>query len=377
MHKKIIVKYFVQVLSVFFFLSCQNQTSKDVENAKDEISYAKGFALYNYKDYTKLVIKSPYPEAKEQFDYYLVKKGQHPKINKGIIINIPINKIVATSTTHIPMIDVLNEAHTLVGFPNLKYISTNNVRKRIDENKVKELGNATLLNTEVLLNLKPDVVIGFGMQSQNKMYETIKKSGIPVILNGDWLESTPLGRAEWLKLFGALYAKEKIADSIFTSIEKDYRSAQKIAKQAKTSPTILSGILFKSIWNLPAGDSFEAQFLKQANTQYFWQNTLGTGSFSLSFESVLNKAQNADFWFAPGIYTSFNQLESANLHYAKFKAFKTRQIYTFALTKGATGGYIYYEESPLKPNIVLKDIIKITHPELLPNYTPYFLKKLN
>ncbi|MCF6214082.1 MAG: ABC transporter substrate-binding protein [Flavobacteriaceae bacterium] len=377
MFKKNTIKGFCLSLGFLLFFSCQNQTKKNVENVKNDVTYAKGFALYHYKNYTKLVIKSPYPDAKEHFDYYLVKEGKHPKIKNGITINIPIKKIVATSTTHIPMIDVLNEASTLVGFPNLKYISTPGVRQLIDKNKVRELGNSTLLNTEVLLNIKPDVVIGFSMQSQNKMYETIKKKGIPVILNGDWLEQSPLGRAEWVKLFGALYNKEKMADSIFTEIVNDYNSAQKIAKQAKSRPTVLSGILFNNIWNLPAGNSFEAQFLKQANTQYYWQETSGKGSLSLSFESVLNKAQNADFWFAPGAYTSFNQLKNANLHYAKFKAFKSRQIYTFALTKGATGGFIYYEESPLKPNIILKDIIKITHPELLPNYTPYFLKKLN
>jgi len=239
------------------------------------------------------------------------------------------------------------------------------------------LGNSTQLNTEVLLNLKPDVLIGFSMQSVNKVYSTIEKSGIPVILNGDWLETTPLGRAEWLKFFGALYNKNKLADSLFNTIVQDYNKAKKTALKAAKKPTILAGVLYKNVWNLPAGDSFVAQFLKDANTDYYWQNSKGRGSLNLSFETVLNTAQNADYWIAPSNYTDFDQLKKSNQHYTQFKAFKNQNIYTFALTIGVTGGVIYYEEAPLKPNIVLKDIIKITHPNLLPDYIPYFLKKLN
>ena len=356
---------------------CKDKTpqKKDIKGI-NSIQYAKGFALYNYKNYTKLVIKSPYPHAKKQFEYYLVKKGAHPKIEKAQKITIPLKKVVVTSTTHIPMLTALKVENTLVGFPNLKYISSPSVRALIADNKVEELGNSMQINTEILLNLAPNALIGFSMQSQNKMYSTIEKSGIPVILNGDWLEKTPLGRAEWLKLFGALYDKQALADSLFNNIVKDYNQSKNIALKALKKPTILAGVLVKNVWNLPAGDSFVAQFLKDANTNYYWQNTQGTGSLNLSFETVLNTAQKADYWIAPSNFMSFNQMQKSNPHYTKFKAFKTQNIYTFALKQGATGGVIYYEEAPLKPNIVLKDIIKITHPDLLPDYSPYFLQKL-
>lgn len=374
------VFYIVAILTftLFLIISCQSDKSKITDQkVKNSIKYAKGFAIYNYKNYTKLVIKNPYPNAKDSFEFYLIKKGQQLSIAKKNSIHIPIKKIVVTSTTHIPMLNILNEAESLVGFPNLKYISTPAVRHLIDAKKIKELGNTTQLNTEILLSLKPDVLIGFSMQSTNKVYATIEKSGIPVILNGDWLEETPLGRAEWLKFFGVLYDKNTLADSLFKAIADDYNNSKRIAFKAKQSPTILSGVLFKDIWNLPAGDSFVAQFLKDANTDYYWQDTKGTGSLNLNFESVFDKAQNADFWIAPGHYTSISQLKKTNIHYTRFKAYKSGQIYTFALTKGDTGGVLYYEEAPLKPNIVLKDIIKVTHPELLAGYKPYFLKKLN
>jgi len=369
---------FAVILISFFIWGCQDKVSKEKpSNVINSIKYATGFALYTYPNYTKLVVKSPYPKASKQFDYYLVRKDQHPDIKNGTIIKIPLKKVVVTSTTHIPMLTALKVEKTLVGFPNLKYISSPSVRQLIAENKVQELGNSMQINTEILLNLNPDVLIGFSMQGQNKMYGTIEKSGIPVVLNGDWLEQSPLGRAEWVKFFGAFYDKSTTADSLFNAIVADYNKSKKIAQKATTKPTVLSGVLYKNVWNLPAGDSFVAQFLKDANTRYYWQNTSGTGSLSLSFETVLDRAQNADFWIAPSNFISFRQMQESNPHYTKFKAFKTKNIYTFALTQGATGGVIYYEEAPLKPNIVLKDIIKITHPDLLPNYIPYFLKKLN
>ncbi len=378
MISKLSYKYLLFSLTFALLISCQSKSLRPkVEQTKNLIQFAKGFELYKTKNYTKLVIKNPYPNAKKQFIYYLVNKSQHPKIKGVNFIKIPIKKIVVTSTTHIPMIDALGESNTLKGFPNLNYISTPSVRKLINQHKIVDLGNTQQINTEVLLNLKPDVLIGFSMQSQNKMYETIKKSGIPVILNGDWLESSPLGRAEWLKFFGALYQKNNLADSLFNQIKNDYNQTKKLALSAKESPTVLSGNLNKNIWNLPAGDSYTAQFLKDANCQYYWQNTAGSGSLNLSFETVFTKAQNADYWIAAGPFTNFKQLKEANMHYAKFKAFKTHQIYTFGLAKGVTGGSLYYEEAALKPNVVLKDLIKVLHPELLPNYKPYFLRKLN
>ena len=216
------------------------------------------------------------------------------------------------------------------------------------------------------------------MSKTNKSLNLIEKSGIPVILNGDWLEETPLGRAEWIKFFGVLYNKEKEADSIFNVIEKNYNDAKLIASKAKNTPSILSGaIMSKDIWNLPAGESFVSQFLKDANTNYLWKDSKGKGSLSISFESILDKGKNADIWIAPGFFRNKEQMLSRNKNYQTFTAFKNDQLYTFANTVGETGGTIYFELGPTRPDLVLKDIIKITHPELLVDYTPTFFSKMD
>ncbi len=370
---------------VFVAILCigcqQNKSTKSTNNKPKElikVKYAKGFDIQDFNNSKKLIIKTPYPNAKEQFEYIITTNTDRQKMYpKGTLITAPVQKIVVTSTTHIPMLELLGVENTLVGFPHTKYISSKKTRKLIANHSIKEIGVKGDLNTEILLDLHPDIVVGFSMSKTNKSLNLIEKSGIPVVLNGDWLEETPLGRAEWIKFFGVLYNKEKEADSIFKSIEENYNKAKLIASKATKSPSILSGaIMSKDIWNLPAGESFVAQFLKDANTNYLWKDTKGKGSLSISFESVLDKGKNADLWIAPGYFRTKKQLLSRNKNYSTFTALKKDRLYTFANTTGETGGSIYFELGPTRPDLVLKDIIKIAHPELLKDYTSTFFSKM-
>ena len=129
---------------------------------------------------------------------------------------------MVTSTTHIPSLEMLGEENSLIDFPNLKYISSQKVRALIDAKKIKELGTNQSLNTEVLIDLQPEVIIGYGLDNSNPTLDNLEKNGLKVLLNGDWNEQTPLGKAEWIKFFGALYGKQELANKIFTKIEKDY-----------------------------------------------------------------------------------------------------------------------------------------------------------
>jgi iron complex transport system substrate-binding protein len=358
------------------FFSCKESTTNkqiNISKVENSIKYAKGFDIQYFKNYKKLVIKAPYKDSKETFEFIL---SDTLLKNNSNSIKTPLNSIVVTSTTHIPMLELLQVESKLIGYPNTKYISSKKTRKLIDNGSVKELGNEERINTELLLNLNPDAVIGFSINSNNKMFTNIEQLGIPVLLNGDWLEETPLGRAEWIKFFGVLFNKEKVADSIFNVIETNYIEAKHSATKATTKPTIISGGLFKDIWNLPAGDSFEAAFLNDANTNYLWSATKGKGSLSLNIENVFEKGENAKLWIAPSFYSSLKQLEEANDIYSKFKAFKNKEVYSFVNNKGETGGIIYFELAPARPDLVLKDIIKIAHPNLMQDYEFTFYEKL-
>lgn len=370
----------ISVLAILLItISCKKETVKVTPktNYKSNIKYAKGFDIINENGIKKLIIKSAYQKQNEAFEYIIKNKSKSKSSTENTILT-PVHKIVVTSTTHIPMVELLNEEKSIVGFPHAKYVSSEKTRQLIDDGKIKEIGKENALNTEILLDLQPELVVGYSVSSADKSLTTIEKAGINVIYNGDWLEESPLGRAEWLKFFGILFNKEKQADSIFNVIEKNYLSAKNIALKSIDKPTILSGaVMSKDIWNLPAGESFVAQFLLDANVNYLWKNSKGKGSLSLSFESVFDKAQNADFWIAPGYFSSKEQLLKSNQLYKNFKAFNQDNIYTPSTRKGKTGGVIYYELAPTRPDLVLKDIIKITNPKLLPNYNLTFFEKMN
>ena len=346
-----------------------------------ELTYAQGFSIDDHGTYKVLEINNPWPNANTSYRYAIINREQatFTTLNKDdydAILLTPLNQIVTTSTTHIPSLELLQVEHTLKGFPGCNYISSEKTRKLIDLGKIRELGSNEGINTEVLLELQPEAVIGFAVEGSNKTFETIKKSGIPVLYNGDWVEENALAKAEWIKFFGVLFEKQEQADSIFKNIESNYKEAQKIALKANYRPTILSGAMHKDIWHLPYGTSPEAQLLKDANVDYIWADTSGKGSLPLNFETVFNKAKTADIWLSPSYYSSYGDLEKANTHYTQFDAFKKKSIYTFSNTTGKTGGVVYYELGIARPDLVLKDIIKVCHPELLPDYQTHFFKPL-
>jgi len=376
---KALFSYILLVLISFLLVQCKHVAKEKTTIAsRNEVQYAKGFTLENFKGYSVVTVKNPWPNASKNYIYILKEKnGSIPdSLKQNTIISIPIKKIIVTSTTHLPSLEMLGVERTLLGFPHLNYISSDKIWKLIEAGSIKELGSYQSLNTEQIINMQPDVVIGHGIDNNNPALDNLEKSGLKVMLNGDWNEATPLGNAEWIKFFGALYGKQKEAQKIFTSIEKEYLRTIDLVQKIKTKPTVLAGDLYEDRWYLPKGSSWGSLLLKEAQGNYLWQETSGTGSLSLSFETVFEHAKNADVWITSGQFSSLNEMRKANPHYSEFDAFKTKNVYSFTAKKGKKGGNLYYELGPSRPDIVLKDLIKILHPEVLPNDEPFFFEKL-
>jgi iron complex transport system substrate-binding protein len=378
------MKLFLSTYLFFFILllfsACKKNTPLEEIPQKNisQISYAKGFTIQNYDAFSVLTIKNPWPNATKNYSYLLKEKNAivPDSLSKMTTITVPIKKVIVTSTTHISPLEMLHEENSLVGFPNLSYISSNKIRQRIDAEKIIEVGKNENLIIEKVIDIQPDVVIGFGINNNNPSFDNIEKSGLKIIFNGDWNESTVLGKAEWLKFFGALYCKQETANKLFEKIKTDYIATIELAKKAKSKPTVLSGDMYEGKWYLPKGDSWGCQLLKQAQSNYLWANSTGTGSLSLSFEKVFETANEADFWFTSGQFSSLKELQQANIHYSKFKSFKNKNVYSFTKSKGKSNGIIYFELGPSRPDIIMKDLVKILHPELLKDYKPFFFNKL-
>ena len=349
-----------------------------IKTSTNEIQYAEGLEIYKYRGYTIVKVTRPWPEAKKSFTYVLQEKNSiiPDSLKQFSIIPVPIKSIVVTSTTHIPALEMLGVENTLVGFPNTNYISSEKTRKRIDSGNVREVGTNETLNTEVLIDMAPNVIVSFGLNDNNPTLDNLQKSGLKILLNGDWAEQYPLGKAEWIKFFGALYGLDSKANTIFSKIEKEYKNTLALANKATSKPTVLSGAMFQDQWYVPQGDSWAALFLKDANSNYLWADSKGIGSLPLPFEKILEKSKNAEYWIAPGDFSSLKQMSESNPHYSEFDSFKNKKVYSYGINKGAKGGILYFEWSPTRPDWVLKDLIKIFHPELLPNHKLYFFQKL-
>lgn len=373
--------FYLFIFTLLAVTGCKNEpaaTSATAEKTINSVRYAKGLQIYKYSGFTVIKVTQPWPDAKEGFTYVMRQRGAivPDSLKKYTVVQVPLKSVVVTSTTHIPSLEMLGVENTLIGFPGTDYISSEKTRALIDSGKVKEAGANESLNTEILLDLNPTAVVAFGLNGTNKALNTLEQSGMKVLYNGDWTEQSPLGKAEWIKFFGALYGMDDKANELFNKIEKDYNDALALSQKVAKKPTAMAGALYQDQWYMPQGGSWGALFLKDAGANYLWASSEGTGSLGLSFETVLDKAQNADVWIGPGQFTSLREMIDANPHYAQFKSFKNKQVYSYSTKKGATGGLLYFELAPNRPDLVLKDLMSIFHPEVVPGYKLQFFEKL-
>lgn len=274
------------------------------------------------------------------------------------------------------MLDYLGETNKLVGFPTLDYICSERMRARIDSGKVTELGVDKGMNMERLVTLKPDMVMGYLLSGDYGQFKKMEELGIDVVLNAEYLEKHPLGRAEWIKFVALFFNKDEEADSIFNAIEQEYNLTKQISDTVASQPTVMSGIVYGDAWFLPGGQNYAARLLSDAGYSYRWEEDPSHGFLQLSFESVYEKAYDTDYWIGVGSYNSLKEINDADQRYSKFRPFEEGNVYTYNARTGARGGNEYLELGYLRPDIILKDLVKISHPGLLPSHQLYFHRKL-
>ena len=340
--------------------------------------YATGFQIEDKGAYRDVIVQHVSDSTVKPIRYRLFEQGQPkpPAETDVTVIQVPITSIVCTSTTHIPHLDYLGETDKLVGFPSLEYISSPSMRKRIDEGKVEELGMEKGINLERLAAINPSLVMAFTMTKDLGQLKKVQELGIPVVVNAEFLEQHPLGRAEWVKFTALFFSKEKQADSVFNKIESEYLKIRALADEFTDKPTVMMGIPYGGIWYLPGGKNYAAQFFSDAGCQYLWANNPSTDFLQLSLEAVYEKASHADYWIGVASFQEYDKLKSTDARFADFAPFKNKKIYHYNGRIGATGGNEYFELAYLRPDLLLKDLIQITHPKAYPNPELYFYKPL-
>lgn len=373
---------FIFIVSFFLLAGCKKTENTEVVTQKvpqNSIEYASGLSIVKYEGYSVVTVSNPWPNADKNFKYILKEKDAEvpDSLQSYTSIKVPLESVVVTSTTNIPFLEMLDVESKLTGFPHTDYISSEKTRALIDKGSVKNVGQNEKLNIEQLIDLSPDLIVTFGVDNNNPMLDNLKKSGLNTLIQADWMEQSPLGKAEWIKLYGALFGKEDKAKELFDKIVSSYNQALKLVAQKPAASTVLYGSMYQDVWYVAKGNSWIAQFMKDAHANYLWSDLKGTGSEGLSYEKVLDKAKTANVWIVSGAFKTLDELQKANPHYSEFDAFKNKTVYCLESQLGASGGTVYYELSPSRPDLVLKDYIKIFHPDLLPSYEFTFALKLN
>ncbi|CAG5072812.1 hypothetical protein DYBT9623_04353 [Dyadobacter sp. CECT 9623] len=346
-----------------------------------QIRHAKGFLITYHKNYKLLQIISPFEKQADTATYLLVPRGNaRPKgYPESQVIEIPVRSLVAMSSMHIGLIGFLEAEDVLTGLGNVQYVSSQRVLDRIKAGKIKEVGKDQGLNEELLLTMQPDLVMATGTPvSKMDRFNGLKAAKIPILVNSEWVETTPLGRAEWVKLMGALLNKEDEVNRRFDKIEKEYNRLAAVGTNAATKTSVITGMHSRDAWFVPNGNSYVCRFLKDAGASYYWEKTKAMGSLPLNFETVYPVALDADFWLNVSISNvkSKQELQAKDSRYADFKAFKTGKVYGYHLRANDQGANDYWESGAVNPQDVLADLIKILHPELLPDHELIYYKQL-
>lgn len=345
------------------------------------IRHARGFSIQYVNNYKILSIISPFENKSDTIRYALVQRGTpHPKgYSPNQIIEIPLRSLVAMSSMHVGLVDFLEADSLLVGMGNLKYVSAPKVIQRIEAGKIKEVGQGQTINEEKLITMHPDLLMAMGSPiARMDRYRTLREAGVPVLINSEWVETTPLGRAEWVKLMAALLNKEGLANQKFAEVEKEYNRLAALTRKVDAKPSILSGMNSKDAWFVPDGDSYMTHFFLDAGGSYRWSDQRATGSLPLNFETVYPVALAADYWLNVGIsdVNSKQDILAKDARYADFKSFKSGQVYNYGKRINSRGSNDFWESGAVNPHLILADLIKILHPDLLPKHELVYYKQL-
>jgi iron complex transport system substrate-binding protein len=282
------------------------------------------------------------------------------------------------STTHVAMIAALDETGSIQGFSGTRFLFSHELAENVENGTIREIGYEDNLNKELILKLNPDLVMVYGIGSESAGFlGKLKELGIKVLYNADYLETDPLGKAEWIKMIGALYSKEYMADSIFRTIEKEYNAIKSyVNAHAKARPDVLLGLPFKDTWYISPGNSYVSRLIEDAGGNYLWHGTISSVSMPMGLENVYVRALSADYWLNTGTADSKNEILSIDARLAELPCFKKGNLFNNNNRINVNGGNDYWESGSLNPNKILYDIASILHPGLFPDRKLYYYRKL-
>lgn len=376
--KKILLSAYI-VTWVLLLSACgggSKTSSLQAEGDTVRMKYSSLLQIVKHADYTVVTIRNPWDTLKVLHTYLLAdrEKPLPEHLPEGTVVRTPLQKSVIYSSVHCSLWSELDELKGIGGVCGLEYIKLPQIQEGCRNGSIVNVGNSMNPDIERIIDLRPDAILLSPFENSGG-YGRVGKLNIPIIECADYMETSALGRAEWMRLYGLLLGKEAQADSLFAGIEKEYLTlTQQVKSQNLKRPTVISEMKNSSAWYIPGGNSTMGRLYQDAGADYIFAYLSNSGSVPLAFETVFDRGGNADIWlikYNQPQDKTYSELERDYAPYARFKAFQDRKVY------GCNTNHVpFYEESPFHPELLLKDLIKIFHPELLPDYDLKYFSNL-
>ena len=368
---------FIFLLALLSSCGGKSKSSSVIEAEKAiPLRYAENLSLSATEDYTIARLRNPWDTTRILHTYVLVdkKKSLPADLPEGTLVRTPLSKAVVYSSVHCGLLNQIGALKSIGGVCDLKYIKLQEVQDGCRTGSIADVGNGMNPDIEKIIDLHPDAIMLSPFENSGG-YGRVEKLNIPIIECADYMETSALGRAEWMRFYGLLFGKKTEADAMFASVERSYKDLQELVKPISFAPSVMCDLKTSSTWYTPGGNSTIARLYADAGANYIFREDTHSGSLPYPFEVIFEKGQQTDFWlirYNQPIDKTYKELEKEFAPYAGFRAFKERNIYGCN-----TNRVPFYEETPFHPDWLLKDLIKIFHPSLLEGYELRYYKKLS
>ncbi len=364
------------LFSLLFLTSCISNKKTSLEAFNQDIytpEYAAGFKILGSTNVQSTLIQvfNPWQGSKEvEMSYFISRNGeQAPTGFTGPTIPAGAKRIVCMSSSYIAMLDALGQVNRIVAVSGIDYVSNPYILAHKDS--IKDMGPE--MNYELLLGLKPDIVLLYGIgDAQTAITDKLKELSIPYIYMGEYLEESPLGKAEWMVVLSELTDSREKGIEIFSEIPKRYLSLKALTESVGQCPTVMFNMPWNDSWVMPSTKSYMAQLVADAGAEYIYKENSSNSSTPIGLETAYGLIQKADYWINVGSATSLDELKTVNPKFADAKAVRERTVYNNNLRLTPTGGNDYWESAVVHPDMVLRDLIHIFHPELVPDSLYYY-----
>ncbi len=344
------------------------------------IQYAKGFKIKYFSNFKLIEVYSPKDTSIRIQEYILYKDSIPASMadsKMAIYIRIPIQSVACFSTTHIAFLSTLNILDCITAVASINQTNNPSIKNRFEEGKIIEIGEADQIQFEKLADLHPQLIFSYEIPGSASVGNTlINKLKIPQIHVSEFLESHPLGQLEWIKFMAAFFDKEQLASHIFDSLNQEYNDLTKLTASVNNKPNVITSLPWKGQWHLPSGNSLITKYIEDAGGKYVMENNTSEGNLVLPIETVYEKALDADYWINTGIANSIQDILNTDQRLKNLPVLKKGKVFNNTAIVNQNGWSDYYESGVVNPNVILQDLIKILHPELLPNYQLHYYKKL-